>query len=214
MALAPESPLVEELTTPENQQKVEEFVKMISVQDRFKRTSQDAPKLGVFTGSYAINPVNGEKIPIYIANYILYEYGTGAIMAVPAHDQRDFEFAKKYNLPIRIVIKPKDSKNMSNDESLENAYTGDGILVNSDIFSGLENQEAIKKICEWLENKKIGAFSVQYKLRDWLISRQRYWGAPIPIIYCEKCGTIPVPEKDLPVRLPRTLSLSQLVLVH
>ena len=203
MALAPESPLVEELTTPENQQKVEEFVKMISVQDRFKRTSQDAPKLGVFTGSYAINPVNGEKIPIYIANYILYEYGTGAIMAVPAHDQRDFEFAKKYNLPIRIVIKPKDSKNMSNDESLENAYTGDGILVNSDIFSGLENQEAIKKICEWLENKKIGAFSVQYKLRDWLISRQRYWGAPIPIIYCEKCGTIPVPEKDLPVRLPR-----------
>lgn len=201
MALAPESPLVEELTTPENTELVNKFLQRVSLQDRFKRTAEGAEKEGVFTGSYAINPVNGEKIPIYVANYILYEYGTGAIMAVPAHDQRDFEFAKKYNLPIRIVIMPEDDK--LTEEKLEKAYVGEGVLINSGEFTGLDNQTAIKKISQWLEDKKIGKVVTQYKLRDWLISRQRYWGAPIPIVYCEKCGVVPVPEDDLPVKLPR-----------
>ncbi|MBL5981029.1 leucine--tRNA ligase [Petrotoga sp. 8T1HF07.NaAc.6.1] len=201
MALAPESPLVEELTTPEYSEKVNRFLQKMSLQDRFKRTAEGAEKEGVFTGSYAINPVNGEKIPVYVANYILYEYGTGAIMAVPAHDQRDFEFAKKYDLPIRIVITPEDDT--LTEEILEKAYVGEGILVNSGEFTGLNNQTAIKKISQWLEDKNIGKVVTQYKLRDWLISRQRYWGAPIPIVYCEKCGVVPVPENDLPVKLPR-----------
>jgi len=201
MALAPESPLVEELTTPENSEKINKFLQKVSLQDRFKRTAEGAEKEGLFTGSYAINPVNGEKIPIYVANYILYEYGTGAIMAVPAHDQRDFEFAKKYNLPIRIVIMPENDK--LTEENLEKAYVGEGVLINSGEFTGLNNQAAIQKVSQWLEDKKIGKVVTQYKLRDWLISRQRYWGAPIPIVYCEKCGVVPVPEEDLPVKLPR-----------
>jgi len=201
MALAPESPLVEELTTPENHEKVEEFLRKVSLQDRFKRAAEGTEKEGVFTGNYAINPVNNEKIPIYVANYILYEYGTGAIMAVPAHDQRDYEFAVKYNLPIRIVI--NSSEDTSTEETLKEAYTGEGKLVNSGEFTGLDNKEAIEKISSWLEINNIGKAVTQYKLRDWLISRQRYWGAPIPIIYCESCGTVPVPEEDLPVKLPR-----------
>lgn len=201
MALAPESPLVEELTTPENHEKVEDFLRKVSLQDRFKRAAEGTEKEGVFTGNYAINPVNNEKIPIYVANYILYEYGTGAIMAVPAHDQRDYEFAVKYNLPIRVVI--NSSENTSTEETLKEAYTGEGKLVNSGDFTGMENKEAIEKISSWLEINNIGKPVTQYKLRDWLISRQRYWGAPIPIIYCENCGTVPVPEEDLPVKLPR-----------
>ncbi|RAO99747.1 leucine--tRNA ligase [Petrotoga sp. 9PW.55.5.1] len=201
MALAPESPLVEELTTPENHEKVEEFLRKVSLQDRFKRAAEGTEKEGVFTGNYAINPVNNEKIPIYVANYILYEYGTGAIMAVPAHDQRDYEFAVKYNLPIRVVI--NSSEDTSTEETLKEAYTGEGKLVNSGEFTGLDNKEAIEKISSWLEINNIGKVVTQYKLRDWLISRQRYWGAPIPIIYCENCGTVPVPEEDLPVKLPR-----------
>ena len=198
MALAPESPLVEELTTEEHKKEVEEFLNRVTKEDKFKRIAQGAKKDGAFTGSYAINPVNGEKIPIYVANYILFEYGTGAIMAVPAHDQRDFEFAKEFNLPIRVVIKP-ENKDI---EELAEAYTEDGIMVNSDKFNGMPNREALPEVIEWLEEKNIGRKSVQYKLRDWLISRQRYWGAPIPIIYCDDCGVVPVPEKDLPVKLP------------
>jgi leucyl-tRNA synthetase len=201
MALAPESPLVEELTTPENHEKVEDFLRKVSLQDRFKRAAEGTEKEGVFTGNYAINPVNNEKIPIYVANYILYEYGTGAIMAVPAHDQRDYEFAVKYNLPIRVVI--KSSEDTSTEETLKEAYTGEGKLVNSGEFTGMGNKDAIEKISSWLEINNIGKAVTQYKLRDWLISRQRYWGAPIPIIYCENCGTVPVPEEDLPVKLPR-----------
>ncbi|WP_165148100.1 leucine--tRNA ligase [Marinitoga sp. 38H-ov] len=198
MALAPESPLVEELTTPEQKEEVESFLNRVTKEDKFKRVAQGAKKDGAFTGSYAINPVNGEKIPIYVANYILFEYGTGAIMAVPAHDQRDFEFAKEFNLPIRVVIKPKN-KELDN---LDEAYTEDGVMINSDKFDGMNNREALEKIISWLEEKKYGKKSTQYKLRDWLISRQRYWGAPIPIIYCDECGIVPVPEKDLPVKLP------------
>ncbi|GAB6189420.1 leucine--tRNA ligase [Marinitoga arctica] len=198
MALAPESPLVEELTTEEQKKEVEEFLNRVTKEDKFKRIAQGAKKDGAFTGSYAINPVNGEKIPIYVANYILFEYGTGAIMAVPAHDQRDFEFAKEFDLPIRMVIKPEDKEI----KELTEAYTEDGIMINSGEFNNMKNREALPKIIEWLEKRKLGKKSVQYKLRDWLISRQRYWGAPIPIIYCEDCGIVPVPEKDLPVKLP------------
>lgn len=203
MALAPESPLVEELTTSEQKKEVEEFLNRVTKEDKFKRIAQGAKKDGAFTGSYAINPVNGEKIPIYVANYILFEYGTGAIMAVPAHDQRDFEFAKEFNLPIRIVIKPENSDLESSD--LKEAFTEDGIMVNSDKFNGMKNREALPEIIKWLEENNLGKKSIQYKLRDWLISRQRYWGAPIPIIYCDKCGVVPVPEKDLPVKLPKNV---------
>ncbi len=194
MAVAPESPLLSELTSISKQNEVEEFLtKINSTENRFERFSADAPKEGVFLGTHAINPVNGEEIPIYVANYILYEYGTGAIMAVPAHDARDYAFAKKYSLPIREVVEGGNQL----------PYDGDGILKNSGPFSGMKNREAMDKIIAYLEEKKIGKRTVNYKLRDWLISRQRYWGAPIPIVYCDKCGIVPVPEKDLPVRLPR-----------
>ena len=201
MALAPESPLVEQLVTEDRREGLKEFLSKVSQQDRFIRTAESAEKEGYFLGRYAINPVNGERVPIYVANYILMEYGTGAIMAVPAHDQRDFEFARKYDLPIKVVIKPKDGSDLD-PEKMEKAFTEKGILVNSGEFSGMTSEEAIPKIIEWLEKKGIGKKSVQYKLRDWLISRQRYWGAPIPVVYCEKCGIVPVPEDQLPVKLP------------
>ena len=201
MAIAPESPLVEQIVTEDRREGLHEFLRRISQQNRFVRVAEGTEKEGYFLGRYAINPVNGEKVPIYAANYILMEYGTGAIMAVPAHDQRDFEFARKYNLPIKVVIRPKDGLNLE-PEKMEKAFTEKGILVNSAEFSGLSSEEAIPKIVEWLEKKGIGRRSVQYKLRDWLISRQRYWGAPIPVVYCEKCGVVPVPEEQLPVKLP------------
>ncbi len=201
MALAPENPLVEQLVTDDRREGLKEFLSKVSQQDRFIRTAESAEKEGYFLGRHAINPVNGERVPIYAANYILMEYGTGAIMAVPAHDQRDFEFAKKYGLPIKVVIKPKDGSDLDPDK-MEKAFTEKGILVNSGSFNGLTSEEAIPKIIEWLEEKGIGKRSVQYKLRDWLISRQRYWGAPIPVVYCEKCGIVPVPEDQLPVKLP------------
>lgn len=164
-------------------------------------------KTGVFSGLYAINPATNQKIPIWISDYVLATYGTGAIMAVPAHDQRDFEFAKKYRLPVKWVIKPiksemgnlKSEKNWSNSKKI---YEAEGILINSGKFNGLSSQEAREKILNWLKEKGLAKKAVSYHLRDWLISRQRYWGPPIPIIYCEKCGRVPVPEKDLPVKLP------------
>ncbi|MGC9219176.1 MAG: leucine--tRNA ligase, partial [Athalassotoga sp.] len=193
MAIAPESPLLSELTSISKQHEVEDFLTRInSTENRFERFSTDAPKEGVFLGTHAINPVNGEEIPIYVANYILYEYGTGAIMAVPAHDTRDYAFAKKYSLPIREVV-----------ECDKMPYAGEGMLKDSGPFTGMKSNEAIDKIIEYLEERKIGKHAVNYKLRDWLISRQRYWGAPIPVVYCDKCGIVPVPEKDLPVKLPR-----------
>ncbi len=162
-------------------------------------------KSGLFTGSYAINPLTEEKIPIYLANFVLMEYGTGAIMCVPAHDQRDFEFAKKYNLPIRTVIVPRDK---SKDIELSAAYEDDGIIVNSGQFNGLVSDDAKKKITEYLELGGLGKGTINYKIRDWGISRQRYWGTPIPIVYCEKCGVVPIPEKDLPVILPTDIKLT------
>ncbi|HIP91932.1 MAG TPA: leucine--tRNA ligase, partial [Thermotoga sp.] len=201
MALAPESPLVDQLVTEDRKEKVREFLTRISQQDKYRRTAVGAKKEGIFIGRYAINPVNNEKIPIYVANYVLMEYGTGAIMAVPAHDQRDFEFAKTYGLPIKVVIQPEGKE--LKPESMEKAYEEPGIMVNSGPFTGLKSEEGIKKVIEWLEKRGIGKKSVQYKLRDWLISRQRYWGAPIPIVYCKKCGIVPVPEDQLPVVLPK-----------
>lgn len=201
MVMAPEHPLVEELTEGTAYEKeVQEFVQKVRNMDEISRTSGETEKEGVFTGAYAINPVNDEKIPIWIANYVLMGYGTGAIMAVPAHDQRDFEFARKYDLPIRVVIQP-EGQELSGD-TIEEAYAGEGQLVNSGPINGLSVKEAIKKITKILEEKGLGHFEVNFKLRDWLISRQRYWGCPIPIIYCDECGVVPVPEEDLPVVLP------------
>jgi len=199
MVLAPEHPLVEKITTPEQRDEVARYVEFARKESEIERTSTEKEKTGVFTGAYAVNPINNEKIPIWIADYVLLSYGTGAIMAVPGHDQRDFEFAKKFNLPIRIVISP--DPNVS-DYPLEQAYTEKGYMVNSGPFNGLTSEEGGKKVTEYLERIGKGKFHVAYKLRDWLISRQRYWGAPIPIIYCSDCGEVPVPEEDLPVELP------------
>ncbi len=199
MVLAPEHPLVEKLTTPEHKKEVEEYVEKARKVSEIERTSTEREKTGVFTGAYAINPVNGEKVPIWIADYVLVTYGTGAIMAVPAHDQRDFEFATKYNLPIREVISPTGKPS---EQPLESAYEGPGIMINSGPFTGTPPEGAIDKVIAWLEEKGIGRRKVNYRLRDWLISRQRYWGAPIPIVYCPNCGEVPVPEEDLPVKLP------------
>lgn len=198
VVLAPEHPLINELTTQEFKNAVENYRKVAYQKSEIQRLVLEKEKDGVFIGAYAINPMNNEEVPIYVTDYVLMTYGTGAIMAVPAHDERDFEFAKKYNLLIRVVISPPDWEG----EELKEAYTGKGIMVNSDEYNGLPSQEGIEKICNYLDNKGIGRRKVNYKMRDWLISRQRYWGAPIPIIYCDDCGEVPVPEEDLPVLLP------------
>lgn len=201
MVYAPEHPKVLELVKGTGyEKKVKEFIAKVVVQEKFSRTAEEQEKEGMFIGEYAINPLTGDEIPIYIANFVLLEYGTGAIMAVPAHDQRDFEFAKKYDIPTKIVIQPPDHE--LHVEKMHRAYVEDGVLVNSEQFNGTNNREAIEEITKYLEKKCLGQKTVQYKLRDWLISRQRYWGTPIPIIYCDKCGIVPVPEKDLPVKLP------------
>ena len=208
MCFAPEHPLVKELTqgTP-YEEEVREFVEKTLKVDAFMRTADFTVKEGVFTGRYCLNPVTSEKMPIYVANFVLYEYGTGAIMAVPTHDQRDFEFAKKYGLPLRVVIRPKDTE-LIEDEMVE-AYVDEGILVNSGPFDGMVNTAALDKIAEYLESKGMGFKTVTYRLKDWGISRQRYWGAPIPIIYCSNCGVVPVPEDQLPVLLPLDLDLEE-----
>ena len=163
-----------------------------------ERVALDDDKTGVFTGGYAINPVNNERLPIWIADYVLMSYGSGAIMAVPAHDQRDFEFATKYGIDIRTVIAPPDWDG----EPLTEAFIDDGPMVNSGQFDGLSVSEGFRAVTEWLRDQGTGDFAVNYKLRDWLISRQRYWGTPIPIVHCEACGEVPVPEDQLPVLLP------------
>jgi len=204
MALAPENPLVLDLAkdTPYFEE-IKAFVYKIKAMSTKERGIVEE-KEGVFTGKYAINPLTNEEIPIYAANYILWGYGTGAIMAVPAHDERDFEFAKKYNLPIKVVVQPKD-KEWDFEKS---AYEEEGILVNSGEFSGLESSKAKQEITKYLEEKGLGKKTINYKLRDWNISRQRYWGTPIPIIYCDDCGTVPVPEEDLPVVLPQDVEFT------
>ncbi len=201
MVLAPEHPLVEKLIAhnPEKD-KLEAFIFEMKNQNDLDRTSEDAPKLGMPTGSYAIHPLTGERIPIWIANYVLYEYGTGAVMAVPEGDQRDWEFAKKYKLPIHMVIQNKEHDLVL--DNMEHSYDEDGYLVNSGEFDGLTSAEARQKITEKLEKMGIGEEKVNYRLRDWLISRQRYWGCPIPVVYCPTCGTVLVPDDELPVKLP------------
>ncbi|MFZ5648526.1 MAG: leucine--tRNA ligase [Bacillota bacterium] len=201
MVLAPEHPLVEKLIEGKPQAgEIREFVRKVRSLSEIDRTSTETEKIGIFTGAYCINPLNGEKVPILVANYVLLEYGTGCVMGVPAHDQRDFEFARKYNLPIRIVIQP-EGPDLDPDKMAE-AYTGEGVMVNSGSFNGLPNREGISAVTRYCEEKGFGKGVVNFRLRDWLISRQRYWGAPIPMIYCDRCGTVPVPEEDLPVELP------------
>ncbi|MED3662502.1 leucine--tRNA ligase [Ureibacillus terrenus] len=194
--LAPEHDLVKEITTPEQKEKVEEYLKIVQTKSDLERTDLAKEKTGVFTGAYAINPVNGKAIPIWIADYVLASYGTGAIMAVPAHDQRDYEFAKKFDLPIIPVVEGGNIE--------QEAYTGDGPHINSDFLNGLGKEDAIKKVIEWLEEKGVGEKKVSYRLRDWLFSRQRYWGEPIPIIHWEDGTMTTVPEEELPLRLPKT----------
>ena len=187
------------------QEEVAAFVERMRRQDKIKRTSEDYEKEGVFVGAYCLNPFTKKKMPIYTANFALMEYGTGAVMAVPAHDQRDFEFARKYDLDIVVVIQPQgeslDPKNM------EEAYVDEGILVRSGPFDGLENLKALGAIADYLEQKGQGKRAVNFRLRDWGISRQRFWGAPIPIVYCDACGVVPVPEETLPVVLPEDAKL-------
>lgn len=201
MVLASEHPIIEKLTeNVKDKEKIRSFVGKVKKESVLERSADETEKEGVFSGRYVINPANNRKIPLWIANYVLMEYGTGAVMAVPAHDQRDFEFAKKYSLPVEVVI--DSPKRPLDPASMKEAYIADGIMVNSAPFNGVSNRQAMEDIANYMEEKSIGKRAVNYKIRDWLISRQRYWGAPIPIIYCEKCGAQPVPEKKLPVFLP------------
>ncbi|HHX74546.1 MAG TPA: leucine--tRNA ligase, partial [Firmicutes bacterium] len=198
MVLAAEHPLVEKLTAgTAREEEVRAFVDKTRKQTEVARTSAETEKEGVFTGAYCVNPVNGEAVPILVGNYVLMGYGTGAVMGVPAHDERDFAFARKYNLPVRVVIVPPGGAT-----ELTEAYTGDGVLINSGRFDGMPSTEAKAAITAYLAELKQGGAKVTYRLRDWLISRQRYWGTPIPIIYCDRCGVVPVPAEQLPVILP------------
>lgn len=190
--LAPENPLVDKITTEKYKDSVEKYKNIAKKQSEIERQSVTKEKTGVFTGAYAINPINNRKVPIWIADYVLSSYGTGAVMAVPAHDERDFEFAKKFDLPIERVIEGGDSL----------PYVEYGTMINSGEFDGLTTEEGKKAVVKKLEDINLGSEKINYRLRDWLVSRQRYWGAPIPIVYCEKCGTVAVPEEQLPVRLP------------
>ena len=207
MVIAPEHPIVEELIAGRPEEAAcREFIKKVHGMSEIARSSTDTEKEGVFTGVYVINPLNNKKIPLYLANYVFLDYGTGIVMGVPAHDQRDFDFAKKYNLPIEIVVQP-EGQNMKS-EDLTEAFAAEGIMENSGEFNGLNNREALKKITDYVEANGIGERKVNFRLRDWLISRQRYWGAPIPVVYCDKCGTVPIPESELPVRLPENVKFT------
>jgi leucyl-tRNA synthetase len=207
MSLAPEHPLALELARGTAQEaEVARFVEYWRAQNRSRGALEELTKEGVFTGSYCLNPVTGWEMPIYVANFVLMEYGTGAVMAVPAHDQRDFEFARKYGLPIKVVVQPEGDKLKA--EDLSAAYEEDGFLTDSAAFSGLDSGQAREAIAAHLAEKHLGRRTVHFRLRDWLISRQRYWGTPIPIIYCDHCGAVPVPEKDLPVVLPLDVQIT------
>ncbi|MFP4219641.1 MAG: leucine--tRNA ligase [Phormidium sp.] len=206
VVLAPEHPLTLQVTTPDRRQAVEAFIEEVSQQSEMDRTAEDKPKRGIPTGGTAINPFTGEEIPILIADYVLYEYGTGAVMGVPAHDTRDFKFAKENNLPIKVVIVPDDADNA--DMELSEAYTDPGVMVNSGRFDGTASEKGKQAIIDYAEEEGFGKARIQYRLRDWLISRQRYWGAPIPVVHCPNCGAVPVPEDQLPVQLPETVDFS------
>lgn len=209
VVLAPEHPLTPQVTTADRKEVVEAFIKEVAASSEIERTAEDKPKRGIPTGGKAINPFNGEEIPIWIADYVLYEYGTGAVMGVPAHDTRDFKFAKDNNLPIQVVIVPQQPDvEAVGEQSLQDAYTEPGIMVNSGQFDGIASEKGKTKIIEYAEAKGYGKARVQYRLRDWLISRQRYWGCPIPVIHCPNCGTVPVNEQDLPVKLPENVEFS------
>ncbi len=201
MCLAPEHPLVFKLSKgTEQETAVSEFVDRISLQDRSARSVAEYTKEGVFTGAYCLNPLTGRRMPVYTANFALMEYGTGAVMSVPAHDQRDFDFAKKYGMDIIVVVTPPDEE--LDAETMKEAYTGEGVLVNSGEFNGVNSLQALDAIASHLQEKSLGEKTVNFRLRDWGISRQRYWGAPIPMIHCKDCGIVPVHEKDLPIVLP------------
>ena len=203
MSLAVEHPLIDTLISgTEHEDKVRSFIKDTVLEKQRASLDEEPEKHGVFTGKYCINPFNGERVPIYVANFVLMEYGTGAVMAVPAHDQRDFEFARKYELPIRPVVQPRDQKLSS--DTMEAAWEGDGILADSADFSGLSSEDAQQAIIDYAETKGFGRPHITYRLRDWGVSRQRYWGTPIPIIHCDSCGVVPVPEEQLPITLPGT----------
>ena len=204
LVIAPDHVLVEKMVRgTKYEEGVKAFAEKVKKESLEGRVDEEKEKEGCFTGRYAINPTTKEKIPIWVANFAVKFYGTGIVMC-NAHDKRDFKFAKKYDIPLKLVIKPKDAKKFEVD-SLEEAFTDDGVMMNSEQFDGLSNKEASKKISNWLIKNNIGKSVMRYKIRDWLISRQRYWGTPIPIIYCEKCGIVPVPEKDLPVELPENV---------
>ncbi|MEN8210717.1 MAG: leucine--tRNA ligase, partial [Thermodesulfobacteriota bacterium] len=206
MCLAPEHSLVETLSKGTDQEdEVKAFVKKIASQERSAEGLEKYEKEGVFTGAFCINPATGKKIPVYTANFVLMEYGTGAIMSVPAGDQRDFDFARKYNLEIIPVVQPEGEEFDGN--TMQEAYTGEGVIVNSGEFNGLDSKEAMEVMTDWLDKKQRGKKSVSFRLRDWGISRQRYWGTPIPVIHCPDCGIVPVPESDLPIRLPEDVNL-------
>ncbi|NHJ23573.1 MAG: leucine--tRNA ligase [Candidatus Lokiarchaeota archaeon] len=207
MVFAPEHPWVREWVINSDYEKnFNDFYEEVMKQNKFERTDVEIEKKGMFIGKEALNPLTGKNIPIFVGNFVIYEYGAGAVMAVPAHDQRDFEFAKTYNIPIKVVIQPFDYEIDAN--KMSRAYEGDGTLVNSDEFNGMENRNAMKLMNKKLEEKDCGYATINYKLRDWLISRQRYWGCPIPMIYCKKCGVVPVPYDDLPVLLPKDVKFT------
>ncbi|SKB14981.1 Leucine--tRNA ligase [Planktothrix sp. PCC 11201] len=209
VVLAPEHPLVAQVTTPEQKAAVEAFIQEVKNESQTDRTSEDKPKRGVPTGGKVLNPFNEEEIPIWIADYVLYGYGTGAVMGVPAHDVRDFQFATQYDLPIKQVIVPDDADNDNEEnDQITTAYTGTGILVESCNFSGEHSEHAKQAIIDYAEDEGYGKGIIQYRLRDWLISRQRYWGTPIPIIHCPNCGAVAVPDQDLPVKLPENVKFS------
>ena len=205
VVLAPEHPVVEDIILRDNPELKDKTDAMIN-EDKIERTAEDKEKEGFFTGKYVINPVNGEKVPLWVGNYVLMDYGTGAVMAVPAHDERDFLFAGKYNMPLRVVIEPEGEK--LDISTMKQAYTGEGILVNSGKFDGMKNNDAKTAVSEYLEEIKGGLRTVNYRLHDWLLSRQRYWGTPIPALYCEKCGLVMEKTENLPVKLPMDIEFS------
>jgi leucyl-tRNA synthetase len=208
VVFAPEHPMIPKLLSPQQKKEAEQYIADSRRLSNMDRMSDSKEKTGVFTGSYAINPVNQERIPIYIADYVLMDYGTGAVMAVPAHDHRDYQFAKKFKLPINVVIQGEDSPSDSKD--MQEAYVDPGVMINSGDFTGQDNQTGKKNITQWLADRNAGGAEINFRLKDWLISRQRYWGMPIPIIHCENCGLIPVPDEQLPVYLPEEVDLSRI----